>query len=227
MDSTRYEFPPVTLASPEGLLAIGGDLSSGRLLAAYRRGIFPWYSDGQPILWWSPDPRTVLFPDRVRISRSLAKRLRNGGFRASMDECFARVIEGCATSRAGPGTWITAAMHRAYVALYRSGYAHSLEVWHDGALAGGLYGVAIGRVFFGESMFTCVRDASKVALVVLCRQLVRWRFAVIDCQLPTDHLFSLGAEQIPRQRFVDLVDRHADEPGPPVPWRLDPDSQPR
>ena len=187
-----------------GLLAVGGDLSPERLLAAYRAGVFPWFDDDQaPILWWSPDPRAVLVPGEMRVSRSLAKRLRNGGFEVSFDRAFAEVVEGCATQRKGrSGTWITPAMGLAYNRLHEIGYAHSLEVWREGCLAGGLYGLSIGALFFGESMFSRHRDASKVALAHLSEQLKRWRFQLIDCQIPNDHLRSLGAKAIPRAEFL-------------------------
>ncbi|MEO6696524.1 MAG: leucyl/phenylalanyl-tRNA--protein transferase, partial [Gammaproteobacteria bacterium] len=170
-------FPDVNLAlrEPDGLLALGGDLSPERLLAAYRKGIFPWYNEGQPILWWSPDPRAVLFPSRVKISRSLRKTLRQGRYRITLDQAFRSVIEGCAAPRNGvPGTWISRAMMEAYTELHERGYAHSVEAWRDGQLVGGLYGVALGRVFFGESMFSRSPDASKVALASLARQLAVW-----------------------------------------------------
>jgi leucyl/phenylalanyl-tRNA--protein transferase len=199
------------LKSPNGLLAAGADLSSKRLLEAYRRGIFPWFSDGDPILWWSPDPRMVLMPEEVRISRSMVKTLRNRQYEIRADTVFAQVVSACAAPRrGGDGTWITAAMRDAYLALHRLGYAHSIETWIDGRLAGGLYGVAIGRMFYGESMFSRAPDASKLALVYLARQLARWEFGMIDCQMNTPHLASLGAREIPRAEFekklLKLVD---------------------
>ncbi|MFZ5556576.1 MAG: leucyl/phenylalanyl-tRNA--protein transferase [Pseudomonadota bacterium] len=203
-----HPFPPVerALRSPNGLLAAGGDLSAERLLDAYRHGIFPWFNDGEPILWWSPDPRMVLFPAEVKVSRSLRKRLRRGGYSIRCDSAFRDVVEACADTRAGhPGTWITPAMRDAYGRLHRLGYAHSVETWIDGALAGGLYGVAIGRAFFGESMFARATDASKIALVHLARQLQRWEFGVIDCQMSTPHLASLGSRELPRADFTRLV----------------------
>jgi leucyl/phenylalanyl-tRNA---protein transferase len=201
-------FPPPeqALEDPPGLLAAGGDLSCPRLLAAYRRGIFPWYSPGQPVLWWSPDPRAVLFPEEFRCSRSLAKTLRNGGFSTGIDADFAAVIDGCAAPRtASPGTWITSEMRAAYLELHHLGYAHSIEVRRDGALAGGLYGVRLGGVFFGESMFSAARDASKVALAHLVERCDRSGIVVIDCQLYSRHLGSLGARTIPRARFQALL----------------------
>jgi leucyl/phenylalanyl-tRNA--protein transferase len=209
-------FPDVALAErePDGLLAVGGDLSVTRLLNAYRRGIFPWFSPGDPILWWSPDPRTVLDPRRLRISRSLRKTLRRGRFRLSMDRDFDAVISACAAPRSGSdGTWLVPEMIAAYRRLHRQGHAHSVEVWLDGELVGGLYGVAFGRVFFGESMFTRATDASKVALVHLCERLSTWGFALIDCQVFTAHLVRMGAEQMPRSDFVRLLERWCRQPG--------------
>jgi leucyl/phenylalanyl-tRNA--protein transferase len=205
-------FPPLeqALEEPAGLLAAGGDLSPQRLLAAYRHGIFPWYSPGQPVLWWSPDPRAVLFPEEFHRTRSLAKTLRNGGFGCSRDCDFAAVIDGCAAPRAGsPGTWITSDMRTAYLELHRLGHAHSIEVWRSGELAGGLYGVRLGGVFFGESMFSRARDASKVALAQLVEVCRHNDIAVIDCQLPSRHLQSLGSRSIPRSRFQALLREHA------------------
>jgi leucyl/phenylalanyl-tRNA---protein transferase len=204
-------FPPLeqALEEPAGLLAAGGDLSPERLIAAYRAGIFPWYSPGQPVLWWSPDPRALLFPEEFHCTRSLAKTLRNGGFTLSVDRDFAGVIDGCAAPRAAsPGTWITAEMRAAYLELHRLGCAHSIEVSRAGVLVGGLYGVRLGGVFFGESMFSRARDASKAALahlVALCR---RNSIVAIDCQLPSRHLASLGARTIPRARFQALLREH-------------------
>jgi leucyl/phenylalanyl-tRNA--protein transferase len=212
-------FPPLeqALEEPAGLLAAGGDLSPQRLLAAYRRGIFPWYSPGQPVLWWSPDPRAVLFPDEFHCSRSLAKRLRRGGFEASLDRDFAAVIDGCAAPRAAsPGTWITAEMRAAYLALQRLGAAHSIEVARGGVLIGGLYGVRLGGVFFGESMFSRERDASKAALAHLVAVCQKNGLAVIDCQLPSRHLLSLGARTIPRRQFQALLREHVDGAAAPL-----------
>lgn len=219
-------FPPVDTAldDPDGLLAAGGGLSVPRLVDAYSRGIFPWFSEGGPILWWSPDPRTVLAPREFRVSRSLAKRLRRGGFRVSADEAFGAVLEGCAAPRRDEtGTWLGPRMRRAYTAMHHRGLAHSVEVWMDGELAGGVYGVSVGRMFFGESMFTRRTDASKIALAALAVQLDRWGFPLIDCQLATEHLASLGARPMRRTRFVALVARLVAEPPPPNPWTLDED----
>jgi leucyl/phenylalanyl-tRNA--protein transferase len=212
-------FPPLeqALEEPAGLLAAGGDLSPERLIAAYRRGIFPWYSAGQPVLWWSPDPRAVLFPEEFRCTRSLAKRLRNGGFVASLDRDFIAVIDGCAAPRAAsPGTWITSEMRGAYLQLHRLGCAHSVEIWHEGALAGGLYGVRLGGIFFGESMFSRERDASKAALAHLVAVCRRNNLAAIDCQLPSRHLASLGARNIPRSQFQALLREHVRTPSAPL-----------
>ncbi len=219
-------FPPVerALREPNGLLAIGGDLSPQRLLRAYRQGIFPWYNTGQPILWWSPDPRLVLFPADLRISRSLRKTLRRGALRVTLDTDFAAVVTACAAPRAeGQGTWITRDIATAYAGLHALGHAHSVEVWQQGRLVGGLYGVALGRVFFGESMFTRISDASKVAFVYLVRQLERWGYELIDCQVYTGHLASLGATLISRAAFGARLDRLADVGGHDGRWVLDPD----
>ncbi|MBI3050054.1 MAG: leucyl/phenylalanyl-tRNA--protein transferase [Acidobacteria bacterium] len=222
----RDPFPPVTVAlrDPNGLLAAGGDLSIPRLLDAYARGIFPWSGEGEPLLWWSPDPRMVLWLRELHVSRSLRRRIRAGDYSVTLDTGFRDVMAGCAAPRRGhDGTWITPEMMDAYSRLAALGYAHSVEVWTPGALAGGLYGVALGRMFFGESMFSRERDASKVALVFLARQLERWGFELIDCQLATAHLASLGARQVPRAEFLRHVDRLVRRPAVPVPWVLDAD----
>jgi leucyl/phenylalanyl-tRNA--protein transferase len=214
-------FPDVrrALRHPNGLLAAGGDLSPERLLSAYRRGIFPWFSEGDPILWWSPDPRTVLVPEQIRISRSLRKRLRRRLLGVTLDRSFGQVIRACSAPRgADGGTWIVPRMVRAYETLHRLGWGHSVEVWQGERLVGGLYGVALGRVFFGESMFSRADDASKVALVYLCERLGAWGFGLIDCQMRTDHLISLGAQEIPRGHFVALLDRFCPLPGPTGTW---------
>jgi leucyl/phenylalanyl-tRNA--protein transferase len=224
-DDPDVRFPDVelALAEPDGLLAIGGDLSTKRLLEAYRRGIFPWYGQGQPILWWAPDPRLVLVPDELHVSRSLRKTLRRGCFRVSMNRDFPAVIHACAEPRAGEdGTWITRAMQAAYIQLHESGHAHSVECRLDGELVGGLYGVAIGRVFYGESMFARRSDASKVAFVWLVRQLQRWGFGLVDCQVHTGHLESLGARLIPRRSFSRMLAGYCTLPAPPA-WRFDVD----
>src|SRR5438067_7256068 len=198
-------FPPLDAAldDPNGLLAAGGDLSPARLLAAYRHGIFPWYNEAQPILWWSPDPRTVLFLAEFRLSRSLRRVVRQRRFEIRVDTAFRSVMAGCAEPRSGQsGTWITPAVIDAYTVLHHEGHAHSIEAWRDGNLAGGLYGVSIGRMFYGESMFAREADASKVALAHLIRQLAKWEFPMIDCQQQTAHLASLGARPIPRDEFA-------------------------
>ncbi|OGI57782.1 MAG: leucyl/phenylalanyl-tRNA--protein transferase [Candidatus Muproteobacteria bacterium RBG_19FT_COMBO_61_10] len=203
-------FPPVESATPDGLLAVGGDLSSERLLAAYRHGIFPWYNPGQPILWWSPDPRAVLYPDKLKISRSLRQTLKGGQLRVTFDTCFREVMLACAAPREqypGGGTWISDDMIEAYTRLHAMGYAHSIETWHENRLVGGLYGVALGGVFFGESMFARATDASKVALVALVSKLREWGFVLIDCQIPSAHLTSLGAEEIARCVFLTELER--------------------
>jgi len=207
------DFPPLqsALKRPNGLLAAGGDLSPERLLEGYRHGIFPWFSEGDPILWWSPDPRMVLLPEELKISRSLAKVLRNRAYEVRFDSAFADTMAGCAAPRKGEtGTWITGEMHEAYERLHRLGYAHSVETWIEGELAGGLYGVALGRVFFGESMFSRARDASKIALAALVALLKSAGFRLIDCQMRTPHLESLGAREISRRQFsrqlAELID---------------------
>src|SRR5262245_19355399 len=217
-------FPSVeqALDNPDGLLAAGGSLTMKRLVEAYRCGIFPWFNEGDPILWWSPDPRTILRPSRVHVSHSLRKRLRKEAFLITLDRAFGRVLDGCAAPRPGDtGTWLSPPMRRAYSQLHGAGYAHSVEVWMDGELAGGMYGVALGKVFFGESMFSRRTDASKIGIVRLAAQLDRWQFPLIDCQLETGHLRSLGAEAMPRRTFVAEVARLTREPAPK--WVMDDD----
>ena len=216
--AARSPFPDPRHAPAEGPLAVGGDLSPALLLHAYARGIFPWFDDDAgPVLWWSPDPRTVLFPERMKVSRSLRRRLRRGDFAVTFDTAFEQVIAACAAPRPGQdGSWITPAMQAAYVRLHALGFAHSVETWHEGCLAGGLYGVSLGRMFFGESMFAAQTDASKVALAYLVNELRRWRFELIDCQIDNAHLASLGAEALPRERFLERVaanGRHATRRG--------------
>lgn len=217
-------FPPVHLAE-EGLLAVGGDLSPERLLAAYRSGIFPWYSKGDPILWWSPDPRMVLFPDRLHVSRRLVRSLRSGEFTVTADTAFERVIHSCATvPRPGQAfTWILPEIVDAYTRLHRQGYAHSIECRINDVLVGGLYGVSLGGCFFGESMFSLTRDGSKVAFTALARQCLRWQFVMIDCQLPTTHLAGLGASEIPREQFMRLLKSGLRMPTRRGAWQLDAD----
>lgn len=222
--SGNTPFPPIerALSSPNGLLAAGGDLTPQRLLAAYSRGIFPWFSAGEPILWWSPDPRMVLFPEALKISRSLAKTLRNKAYEVRADTAFRAVMTACALAPRGGqfGTWINPPMIAAYTRLHELGHAHSIETWMDGELAGGLYGVAMGRMFFGESMFSTRTDASKIALSHLTRQLETWGYGMIDCQMSTPHLASLGARELSRREFsirlADLV-KCDSRPGP---WHL-------
>ena len=219
-------FPPLerALADPNGLLAAGGDLSPGRLLDAYRHGIFPWFSQGDPVLWWSPDPRMVLHVDDLRVTRSLRRTVRSRRFTVTFDRAFLDVMRGCAAPRQDQdGTWITPVMIGAYAELSRLGYAHSVEAWADGILAGGLYGVAIGRMFYGESMFARRTDASKVAFVHLVRQLRRWQFRLVDCQMSTAHLASLGAREIPRQAFARQAAALVLQPPVPGPWQADAD----
>lgn len=201
-------FPDPNLALDEGLLAVGGDLSEERLLLAYANGIFPWYSEGDPILWWSPDPRMVLFLDEFHLSRRFARTLRGGRWRVTYDTHFEHVIDACAAvPRAGQdGTWITPAMREAYVRLHRAGYAHSVEAWRDGNLAGGMYGVSLGACFFGESMFSLCADGSKVAMARLVQRLAGWNFRFCDCQTPSEHLASLGAREITREAFLEWLD---------------------
>jgi len=215
-------FPPVesALTDPDGLLCAGGDLAPARLLEAYRRGIFPWYSAEQPILWWSPDPRTVLYPGEFRISRSLAKTLRNRGFAITLDQSFAAVMEHCADPSLRPeGTWISPQMRAGYQRLHELGYAHSVEVRLDGRLVGGLYGVALGRMFYGESMFSRAVDASKVALVALVERLQARGFPLIDCQVRTPLLAALGAREIPRRDFLRRLTRLVNYSGPAQEWQ--------
>jgi leucyl/phenylalanyl-tRNA--protein transferase len=221
----RDPFPPVesALKDPNGLLAAGGDLSPVRLLDAYARGIFPWSGPEEPMLWWCPDPRMVLFVREFHISRSLRRRLRHG-FTVTADTAFGAVVDACAGPRPDTdGTWITTEVVDAYTELARLGHAHSIETWIDGELAGGLYGVAVGRMFYGESMFARHADASKIALAHLVRQLERWGFEMIDCQMSTQHLASLGAREIRRREFLELMRPLTALAGIPGPWRLDPD----
>lgn len=215
--------PDPSRAGSDGLLALGGDLRPGRLLDAYRRGIFPWYEEGQPILWFSPDPRFVLRAEELRVSRSLARRMADRPYEIRLDSAFQDVIEACAsTPRRGQiGTWITRDMVRAYVELHRLGWAHSAEAWLDGRLVGGLYGVAIGRLFCGESMFARADDASKIAFVTLVRQMERWGIATIDCQVPTDHLARFGARAWPRREFLRAVAELTSAPSRTGQWRLE------
>ncbi len=219
-------FPPVEFAlrEPNGLLAAGADLSPERLVEAYARGIFPWFGEDDPLLWWSPDPRMVLHVSELRVSRSLRRTIRSGRFRVTLDRAFEAVMAGCAAPRAGQdGTWITAEMTEAYSRLADLGYAHSVETWLGDELVGGLYGVGVGRMFFGESMFARTTDASKVAFAALVRQLERWSMPMLDCQMSTPHLASLGAREIRRAEFLAQVSQLVRRPPMPSPWVLDAD----
>lgn len=220
LDPHSLEFPPVALAldNPNGLLAVGGDLSPQRILAAYRKGIFPWFNPGDPILWWSPHPRTVLYPSQLHISRSLRKTLRKGLYQVTFDHAFEMVMRHCAAPRTyADGTWISEPMIAAYTHIHRMGLAHSVEVWHQQpdqspTLVGGLYGIALGRVFFGESMFSRADNASKVGFAHLAHHLQTWGFELIDCQVANDHLFSLGAREISREAFQRILSDFTDMP---------------
>jgi len=206
-------FPPLSqaLSDPDGLLAVGGCLSSQRLINAYYQGIFPWYGEQDPILWWSPNPRLVLFPEQLYLSKSLKKSLRQQHFNITFDSAFPEVIQACSQPRADEaGTWLSSDMQAAYIALHQQGHAHSIEAWHDGKLVGGLYGIAIGCVFFGESMFHTQTDASKIAFAQGVQQLQQWGYQLIDCQVHSNHLASLGAEEIPREQFSQLLQQYRD-----------------
>ncbi len=219
----QISFPPAeqALQEPDGLLAAGGDLSPQRLIQAYRQGIFPWYEEGQPILWWSPNPRAVLYPDKLYISRSLQKILRKNTFHITADKAFADVITQCASPRAtSDETWITEDMVKAYIKMHQLGWAHSVEVWQDDKLVGGLYGLAMGKLFFGESMFSLVSNASKVAFVHLVKQLQDWGYELVDCQLPNQHLARFGTELIERDEFLRFLRLYLDSPGLVAPWQL-------
>jgi leucyl/phenylalanyl-tRNA---protein transferase len=217
------DFPPTShaLDDPPGLLAAGGDLSPGRLQSAYRLGIFPWFSPDQPVLWWSPDPRVVITPGKMHISRSLARTIRRARFEIRWDYDFAGTVDACAAPRDGQsGTWITAQMRDAYVALHEIGIAHSMECWSNGELCGGVYGVAMGQVFFGESMFSKQRDASKVALAALSSHLYEWGYVLLDCQIENPHLMSLGARNISRFDFESILQRHVDQAPSSSAWTI-------
>jgi leucyl/phenylalanyl-tRNA--protein transferase len=217
-------FPPPQRAmrEPNGLLAIGGDLSLPRMIRAYSAGIFPWYNPNEPILWWCPDPRAMLEPASFHVSHSLSKRLKKTDHAVTLDAAFEAVLDACAgPRRGGHGTWLGADMKRAYQELNRHGFAHSVEVWSEGALVGGLYGVALGHAFFGESMFSGIADGSKIALYHLCRQLCQWRFELVDCQVASPHLKTLGATEVPRERFLAQLRRAMLHTGRIGPWRFD------
>lgn len=224
LDFPDSNFPDIDLAlsDPNGLLAAGGDLSPQRLLEAYSSGIFPWFEEGQPILWWSPDPRMVLFPEDLRVSKSLRKVINKSHYTVTMDTAFTEVIACCAQPRGdSPGTWITDDMQAAYAQLFDAGHAHSVEVWRDGDLVGGLYGVAMGQLFFGESMFSFQSNASKIALVNLVKQLQQWNYKLIDCQVSSEHLESLGALEISRDEFRRQLHELLPRPGKAAPWSID------
>ncbi len=210
-----FPAPSLALSEPNGLLAVGGDLSPNRIVNAYRNGIFPWFSEGDPILWWSPAPRAVIFPEDLKVSKSLGKTVRKGIYQITLDRAFTKVIEACSQPRAQngiteTGTWITAEMQQAYIDLHQQGFAHSVEAWFEGELVGGLYGLSLGKIFFGESMFTRKSDASKVAFVTLVQQLIKWDFQLIDCQVASSHLSRFGAVDIPRERFMDYLNQYAE-----------------
>ena len=222
--SPHSPFPPLAsaLADPNGLLAAGGDLSPQRLIEAYRNGIFPWFNEGEPILWWSPDPRMALIPGKLKISRSLSKVLKKGAYEIRFDSAFGQVMQACAAPRKRQaGTWIHPDMITAYTALHQMGLAHSVETWIDGELVGGLYGIALGKMFFGESMFSRIPDTSKIAFVHLVKQLERWNFGMIDCQMKTAHLASLGAREIPRVEFSQRLGELVNCPGRVEKWRYE------
>ena len=218
LDEDDLTFPDTrrALTEPNGLLAVGGDLSINRLVTAYRQGIFPWYDDDQPILWWTPDPRCVFIPERFQPSRSLGKRVRRRDFEIRVDTCFADVLHHCQHRGGSEGTWITADMKEAYLALHVAGFAHSVECWIDNELAGGLYGVSLGRIFFGESMFHHRTDASKIALAGLLMLMRDNQCPLVDCQVPNPHLMSLGAVEIPREAFEPVIQQGCE--APPIAW---------
>ncbi len=220
--SDKIQFPPPDLAEKGGLLAVGGDLTRERLLAAYKNGIFPWYMEGEPVLWWSPDFRLVLYPHEFRISKSLKKIIKKNLFHVTMDRAFEAVIRACAAVRLNNGgqTWITDEMMAAYIRLYQAGYAHSVEAWYEGKLAGGLYGVSLGKSFFGESMFTRVSNASKTAFFFLVKFLEGLNFDMIDCQIPTAHLKRFGAREIPRKLFLKQLEKTLQSPTLKGRWAL-------
>lgn len=222
LDDETLEFPDPASAmrEPNGLLAVGGDLRPERILHAYQLGIFPWFTEDQPPLWWSPDPRMVLFPDEVHVSRSMAKLLKNNPFRITTDQCFGEVMDGCAGPRKGSdGTWLSAEMQAAYLVLHEIGHAHSVETWLDGTLVGGLYGIALDGIFYGESMFSRASNASKVAFVHLAQSLRKTDFRLIDCQVANPHLATLGARNIPRSSFMQFLP-HQVEISRPTAWPL-------
>ena len=218
-DDYSFPSPDTALNEPNGLLAAGGDLSPDRLLQAYKQGIFPWFNPGEPILWWSPTPRTVIFPQQLHISKSLGKTLRKEIYQVTFDHCFEDVMRACAAPRSYTNsTWISEDIIQSYCALHKQGLAHSVEVWQQERLVGGLYGIALGRVFFGESMFSLADNASKVGFARLTQQLIEWDFQLIDCQVANNHLFSLGAVEIPRSEFQQLLINFTQTPSIDQPW---------
>ncbi len=219
--SEALVFPPARLARADGLLCVGGDLSSKRLILAYENGIFPWFSENDPLLWWSPDPRLVLFPEQIHISRSLAKAIKKNAFTIRVDTAFEKTIRACSHLRQKKtaGTWLVDEMIAAYIALHHQGVAHSVETWRDGRLVGGLYGISIGKSFFGESMFSVESNASKIALVFLAAHLNRHNFHLIDCQVTSDHLINMGAIEISRQRFLEIIKPSVRQAPDPDPWK--------
>jgi len=217
-----FPSPNQAMRDPNGLLAIGGDLSATRLLSAYAQGIFPWYNPDEPILWWCPDPRAVLLPGQFHVSRSLARRLRKADYAVTLNHCFGAVLEACGAPRArGRGTWLGPEMKRAYQDLHERGHAQSVEIWQRHELVGGVYGVSLGRAFFGESMFSGIDDGSKIALHYLCRQLRAWDFGLMDCQISSPHLATLGAAELPREQFLALLRSAVAQPAPARRWRFE------
>jgi len=217
-----HNFPDPRHAAEEGLLAYGGDLHPDRILKAYRMGIFPWYTPGDPILWWSPDPRTVLIPEEFHCPRRLERTVRQQRFSIRTDTNFSQVIKACATipRKHEKGTWITREMQAAYIQLYELGFAHSIETWQEEELVGGLYGISLGRCFFGESMFSLISNASKTALAVLAQQLLSWNFLFIDCQFQTEHLSRFGTREISRAKYLKLLEHALEQPTKPGPWNF-------
>ncbi|MFV1874006.1 MAG: leucyl/phenylalanyl-tRNA--protein transferase [Oleiphilus sp.] len=218
---TDFPNPSAALSEPNGLLAASSELCTEQILLAYRSGIFPWYSEEQPVLWWSPDPRCIIYPNQVHISRSLKKHNKQHQPRLTFDSHFAQVIRHCARLDSEEGTWITAEMEEAYIALHEAGYAHSVEVWENNTLIGGLYGIAMGQCFFGESMFSLAPNASKIAFAYLCRQLEKWNYQIIDCQVDNPHLRTLGAITIPRKTFLEQLERSVNKPARKHEWTFD------
>lgn len=217
--SIKFPSTRRAMIDPDGLLAIGGTLSTNNLLTAYKNGIFPWYTEGEPILWWSPNARPIIEPGKIKVSKSLFKTIKKNTFRISYDNCFERVVDGCATADVrSDNSWITEEIRCAYIELHRLGYAHSVECWQGDLLCGGLYGVSLGTIFYGESMFSRINDASKVALVDLCQNLIRWGYEIIDCQVTSRHLQSLGAKVISRDQFEAILSENLEKKPAPNAW---------